>query len=156
MAVFKTYKFKDIAGMQLHLQGAVFSGKGPNTLIQGLATKTLIFTKPAAKTVTFAAVAGQGNDLYLKDVRTQIEATAGLGVKLYLTDYGFYLIESTVANGVSITGGTGRALLGFDPNNNVTNVPYNYPDGAAPAVVPYFVSAYFDQSSGSHVLITRE
>lgn len=155
MAVFKTYKFKDLLSMQLHLQGAVSSGKNVNTTFPGLVGKTAVFTKPAAATVTFTAAAYSPTDLNFKEVKAQIEAGIA-GSKVYSTNDGFYIIESTPSQGIKITGGTGLAILGFDKNNGAVNVPYNYADGVSAAVAPHFVTAYFDQASGSHVLIVRE
>jgi hypothetical protein len=101
--------------------------------------------------VTFTAGSANYNFLTFAEVKAQIEASvAGL---LVLQDAGeLVFIESTPTNGVSITGGTGAAIVGITAT--AQSSVFSYPDGVSAPTLPFWVSTYYD--GGYHVLITQE
>lgn len=142
MAAYKTYKFKDIFELELHLNGGLMGCNIQNG-IRDLQGKTVIFTAPAGATCTFGA---PSNGAYhtLQEIKTALEAAiAGLAVAQ--KDGKLTLKGST---GVTITGGTANKLLGFGAAASAK--VYNAPGGAAPV----FVSSFADP--GSLYLVVME
>lgn len=171
----RIYKFRDIAEAQYFLNGAIFGGSvipkpgagfgqggNPNNLflgVSGLVGLTLIFSSPAAHTVTFTDSVQVGNPdpstLMPSDVKTQIEtAVAAVNVSFW---GGIIVIqEKTPTSGVAITGaGTANATLGFDPTIGNTGKVYAPPGSANPAVAPAWVWAYSTNDNG-HTVYTLE
>ncbi|MHB8815791.1 MAG: hypothetical protein ACYDAE_21370 [Steroidobacteraceae bacterium] len=135
----KFYKFRRIEDVLNFLNGGIVGGStnrsnagggvpaGNMNGIYGLVGKTLIFTSPAAATVTFVAASGAGgsaappgtnpdpNTLMFKDIAAQIAAALPT-VKVTLTpDQQLCILETTPAMGVAIAAaGTANSLLGFD------------------------------------------
>jgi len=151
MAQFKVYKFADIQKLEQFLNGGLRAGADPRKGFSGLVGKTLIFTLPAAVTVTFTQGAEKFNFLTFPEVKAQIEAAVGAPKVLQDGD-SMVFIESSPSAGVSITGGTGLDVLGL--KGTETSKVYSFPDGAAAAVVPPWVHTYTD--GAFHILITRE
>ena len=94
---------------------------------------TLIFTSPAAETVTFSS-AGDQVPLSIADVISQIEAqTTGVVAKVLSGQ--LYLIEETPNSGVAITeAGTANTKLGFNNAVATTGRVYGAVGGAAPSL----------------------
>lgn len=151
MAQFKTYKFADILKLQQFLNGGLHTGSDPRKGFDGIVGKTLVFTQPAAATVTFAAGSAKYNFLTFSEVKSQVEAAVA-GIEVLQDGAELVFIETSPTNGVSITGGTAASLMGIKPNE--TSKVFKYPDGASAATVPHWVTTY--PVDGYHVLITRE
>lgn len=150
----KGWKFRDLTEMNLFLSGGLLAGSRLGADLQstnqvvGLTGKTLIFTAPAAVTVTFTAGANP-NYHTLQEVRAQIVAAVG-ALSPFFYDNRLALVETTPTSGVAVTNaGTANAILGF--SNTSAGRVYNPAGGAAPA----FVQAYTTPDN-QHCVITRE
>ena len=147
--MFKVYKFRDISELESHLQGAIVGGSVVNGFT-GLENKTLVFTQPAAATCTFTAGATPGFHTFA-EVVTQLEAAvAGLRVSQKENRLRLKQDTPTPGNGVIITGGTARSVLGLSSTATSTGIVYNAPGGASPA----YVHTYYDGQA--HVLVVTE
>lgn len=162
----KFYKFRRIEDVLNFLNGGIVGGStnrgtfggsvpaGNMNGIAGLVGKTLIFTSPAAVTVTFADASGVGgsahspgtnpdkNTLMFKDIAAQIVAALAT-VRVGLTpDQQLLIIETTPSSGVAISdAGTANSLLGFD--TNAATVGKVYPPAAvAGGATPCWVWSY--------------
>lgn len=121
---------------QMLLDGALV-GTQVDRGIRGLRGKTLIFTQPAAATVTFTGSTTSGDpDLWtLKDIKTLAEAAIA-GLKVMNCEGRIVFIESTPANGVALTGaGTANTLFGFDGAASLAGRVINPQDGAPPRLM---------------------
>jgi hypothetical protein len=176
MSTNKIYKFSDITQAQYFLNGAIFGGNvvpgsgsaaqgfggNPNNVgvgISGLVGKTLIFTSPAAGTVTFTASSVSGNpdpnSLQPSDIKAQIEAVA-TGVRVSFWGGRLVIQEVTPTSGVAITSaGTANGILGFDTNQASTGKIYAPPGVSGGAVAPCWTWAYSTNDNG-HVVYTLE
>lgn len=164
MSATKIYKFPDIVEMQYFLNGAIKCSpfpknhQGPSGFY-GLIGKTLIFTSPAAGTVTFSAAADQAdidpNILQLQDIKAQVQAVM-TGVVVTTVNGRLTFVEATPTSGVAITSaGTANSILGFDSANATVGKVYAAPGSASPAVAPAWVWAY-SINENSHTVFTLE
>lgn len=149
----RTREFNTLKEAELFFQGAIRGGK---KLVDGsgrvfnLHDKTLIFTAPAAVTVTFdedtgdAKSNGLGEGLTLKQIRNQIvDGVAALSP--FFLDQILNLVETTPTNGVAITAaGTANKLLGFSGASATVGTIINAPGGGAPALVSLQPKSNFD------------
>ncbi len=151
-------KFATVIELEHFLQGGVVGGEVPrDNRYYGLIGLDLVFTAPAAFTVTFVAgAAGAQGGLSFKEVHDQIEAVnAGIRV-LQLSSPARIAIRQKVpatgaGGGVSFTG-TARAALGFGANNTIVGKVYGPPFGTPTA--PYVVALSSD--ANQHVIVTEE
>lgn len=143
----KIYKFQETPEMELHLNGGLMLGN-IKAGVPSLEGKTLQFVQPTAVTHTFAAPPN-GFAHTLEDIRAELEAAVG-NLNVYQKD-GKLVLQSTNANGVEITGGTARALLGLGADSSVKARVYNPPGGAAPAYIESYALA-----GGTMVLVVQE
>lgn len=132
---FKIYKFRDCYEMELHLNGGAMAGDLRNG-VPGLEGLTLIFTAPAAGTVTFGAPAN-GHAHTGAEVIAQINAAAIAGLSASQKDG--RLVLKAASGSLAVSGGTGLAKLGLSAGT-LAKV-YAAPGGAAPAYVESFADA---------------
>lgn len=151
---YKLYKFRELAEMELHLNGAVFGSDSKKgfPIAVGMALKFLL---PAAITVTFTAGAVPGQLTYI-ELKTQIEAAAAL-VRVTILGDRIAILEKTPSLGVQIDslahGSTANQYLGMDLAG-VTGRVYMYPDGVSAAVPPHYITSYF--AEGHYTLVVKE
>lgn len=140
---FKTYKFRDINELELHLNGAIFGGPLAAG-INGLEGKTLIFTRPSVGTCTFVAPSN-GASHTLADIKSELEAAIA-GLQVSAKDGKLVLQQATpvAGEGVEITGGTARTSLGWGGAATLRGRVYSCPDGAAAPTAPYYVNTLMD------------
>jgi hypothetical protein len=134
-------KKESIEEAQVFLNGGLIGGDASQG-IEGLIGKTLIFTAPAAGTVTFALGSGSNPwKLSFKEIKQQIEAAVGLsGLNVSSIRGALVIQEDTTTSGVAITGaGTANAILGFDSAGQTGRV-INAPGGAAPKLSLFTVT----------------
>src|SRR5271154_6751948 len=140
MSINKIQKFQDISLVQYFLNGAILGSEMPKNQPPGvpgwyIVGLTLIFTSPAAHTVTFVASAGTlypSDVLQLADVKSQIQAIM-TGVNVLSINGRLTLIETTPTAGVAISAsGTANSKFGFD-NANATTGKVLVPPGVTPA-----------------------
>lgn len=141
----RVQKFATIEDLQAFLRGVVRTRKlnGP---VMGLVGLTLIFSQPTAATCTFVAGAdASGLTLTFKEICDQLKsAVTDLTVD---QKEGAILLRSSNADGVTITGGTARTLLGLQTGANSVGTIINPAGGSAPT----YVNSYF--CGDSHVLV---
>jgi hypothetical protein len=168
MAKVQVYKFRELDEIDLFLSGGVVGGDvsswGSAIAAGGavlkdapvLAGLTLIFTQPAAHTVTFVAGADTFGRLQFSELKAQIEAVMTT-VVVRMLEGKLVIVESTPTNGVTITkSGTANKALGFDQTKaDTVGKVYGSPYAAAPAVPPYFLMAY-STNDNMHVVYTFE
>ena len=158
--------FSDLVEANIFLQGGIIGGKslrsavspadspGVNEGLYRLHATTLIFSSPAAETVTFAATPATVQvPMTVQEVKTQIEAQT-TGVLVRFTRNGrLILIESTPSSsGVAITdAGTGNEILGF--GNQASIGVFINSDGATS---PFFLSLDHSTFSNALILVTEE
>ena len=116
------------------LQGGIAGGSFVGTLFD-LNAKTLIFSAPAAETVTFvASPATPQASIGIKSIIDQIVAqTTDLIVRAIKESNGFRLViihDVATPTAIVLTVGTANTQLGFSDAQAGTT--YNTPDGAAP------------------------
>jgi hypothetical protein len=155
----KVRKFRDIESMEMFLHGVVFGGHVPQ-FYGNIIGKTLSFSFPAVASVTFVTGADvthmDPGGLSFKEVKQQLEAGVS-GLLVFQRDGHLVLRQSTptVGQGVLITLGTARTILGFPSDSQVVGKVYGNMDGATAPTVPYIVQAYTSMDN-SHTLITQE
>lgn len=149
MATYKTYKFQDLTQLEHHLNGGVRTGASVLRGFFGLVGKTIIFGNPVAN-YTFVAGA-HFSDLTFAEVKAQIEAAFPTITVLSINDQ-LAFIEATPSMGLTITGGTGLAILGCP--GGATGRVYEYLDGSPGVAPPYWITSY--PMGNYHVLIVRE
>jgi hypothetical protein len=130
--------------MSVFLHGGLVGGvKIGQAFVHNL---TLVFTQPAAVTVTFNAGAAQA-PLTLSQIIAQINGTVGLAGVARAFDGRLHLEEQTPTNGVAIANtSTAGPLLGFGDDGQ-TGAVINPFDGVAPRLLqlttsPSLRSAY--------------
>jgi len=152
MSVYKTYKFQELSKLSGKLNGELRLGHDPSRGYDHLIGKTLVFTLPAAATVTFTP----GTNAYaltFTEFKTQVEAAVA-GLKVYADGKETVLIETTPSLGVAITAAsTALPSLGGDASG-MTSFIYSYPPGNAAAVAPHWVQTFF--ADGHYVLLVKE
>lgn len=129
------------------LQGGIVGGsfKSPAYNLDGL---TLIFSSPAAETVTFSASAAQAG-MTVKEIVDQIAAqTTDVIARAVLTPGGTYRIalvhDNASPSEITLGSGTGNAALGF--SNGQTGVVYAAPSGVAPRWLAIFQNPLTDSA----------
>jgi len=164
MAKWVTNKFREIAEVNLFLNGGIRGGVAIDSFAQNISTgngalvapvlagKTLIFTTPA-KTVTFAVGGDPAGRLTAKEIIAQIVAGGQLAATLIGGQLA--ITEGTPSTGTVLSAaGTANALLGFDIAVATSGKVYGTPYGNAP-VAPYLGMAY-STNDNMHVLMTFE
>lgn len=154
-------QFDNVPEVNLFLQGGVRAGnKLPITGgeekrgVFRLNGKTLILSKPAAKTITFASPNGVPEEpIPWEDIKSQIETQSTGTVKARLYKGRLELIEPTPSAGVTVVKtGTANALLGFQTSADVAGTVYNSDFSTS----PYFVELTHSSFSSNMVLVTEE
>lgn len=151
----KIRKINDLERVELLLRGGILGGKslkdGP---IYNLDAKTLIFTQPEAKTITFATTPHSTQEpLTLSQIITQINA--GLTDPLASAIQGqLTFVEAIPDDGVTIDkAGTANKLLGLDSDDDMVGVIYNGPGGGTPQLISLSIVANCD---GMYIVVTDE
>jgi hypothetical protein len=134
------HRMSSATELNVFLQGGILGSTLPteaNQLIDGLIGKTLVFSKPSVKTVTFAAMPDPDDErqLYLLEALAQIR-TAFAGAVNAVSYQGRLLIVEAVPAQTVVLGGTGtaNAMLGLHASG-LTGRLYAAPGGAAPALI---------------------
>lgn len=164
MAKWVTNKFREIAEVNLFLNGGIRGGVPIDGFAQNIASGngarmapvlvglTLVFTTPA-KTVTFVAGADPAGRLTAKEIIAQIVSGGQLAATLF--DGMLAIVQGTPTTGVVLSNtGTANALLGFDTAVVTSGKVYGTPYGNAPTA-PYLGMAY-SSNDNMHVLMTFE
>lgn len=149
MPSIKVRKFATQADLQFFFDGAVRLPKLPNVL-EDIVGKTLVFAQPAAATVTFVAGTIGPANLLASEVVAQILAGVA-GLKILRRD-DTILVESTPANGVSITSGTALGILGIGSAALLGKVLLPL---AAPPVAPCLINV-LGTGNGQYECLTYE
>jgi len=126
-------KINGLEELNTFLRGGILGGKKfEGSALYGLHGLTLVFTSPAASTVTFATPGSSSQEaLSLKDVVAQINAVVAGIARMH---DGRLLLQHSSTK-ITITGAsTALTALGFDATG-VTGTVYAAPGGAAPALV---------------------
>lgn len=141
MATNKIQKFQDITLVQYFLNGAIIGEEVPKNQPPAamgwfdLAGLTLVFTSPAAATVTFAPSASSKYPSTLLapgDVKAQIEAVM-TGCTVLFIGGKITIVEKTPTSGVAIADtGTSNRRFGWDISNP-TSSKVLVPPGVTPA-----------------------
>lgn len=149
MPSMKIRKFATQADLQFFLDGAVRLPKLPD-VVEDIVGKTLVFAQPAAATVTF--VAGTIGPVNLKASEVVAQILAGVaGLKILRRDDTIF-VETTPANGVSITSGTALGILGIGSSALLGKVLL---PPAAPPVAPCLITA-LGTGNGQYECLTYE
>jgi len=152
----KLHKFQSLQDLELFLNGGVRGTAGIRTVtpkfVPDMEGKTLVFTAPAAATVTFIAGAAaelkkvSPYGLTFEEIQAQIATQTANAVKaMFLTRQGetqpaMVLVENTPSAGITVgSSSTALALLGL-PAEGLTNRVKNVMTGHAAPTAPYIVS----------------
>lgn len=134
-------EFPDLFTVETFLNGGIRGGRqvvNASGLLRNLHGKTLIFTAPAAVTVTFDEAAGEAGlygGLTPAEVAGQI-TSALAGVEASFRDKVLTLVEAAPASGVSLAAaGTANQHFGFSGATPASGTVYNIPSGAAPKFI---------------------
>lgn len=155
MIVFR--KFQSISEVNAFLQGGITVAKALQLRqgkLFGLHGLTLVFTAPAAATVTFSDPTSAGLDL--KAVGAAILAQTTGAVRAQFANEGTHtrliLIEVSPTSGVALADtSTALAAFGFD-GDGVAGTFYAPPDGVAPR----FIATEGSHAADSFIVITEE
>jgi hypothetical protein len=146
-----TVRIKTMSGLaeaNAFLAGGIIGGKGLSGKTYGLHGLTLVFTSPAAATVTFATPGASAQEgLTLAEIVTQINAVIAGLAKVHDSRIHLQGSASVIFTGAS----TAAAMLGLP--SAFVGVLYNPPDGAAPRILDMDAAAL---SGGTYILLLEE
>jgi len=128
-------KYATVAEARFKISGGIVGGVKTNEPFGGLVGTTITFLNPAGHcTFSPATVAGFGQLLF-SDVKSQIEASAGLSnvdVVTINNVLGFRHRVSGQSIKLDAADESARTILGFENNSYIGGVSLNGPSGALP------------------------
>ena len=140
----KIQQFDCIEDAEFYLRGGVSGGvlALQQGVIAGLHGKTLIFTAPEAKTVTFSDPTGAG--LKVSDIVTSVHSVL-TGLLISFTKVGLRIIEASPTYGVHISKtGTANTIFGFSNGSDTIGLACTGPTGAVPRLIEMGAKARLD------------
>jgi hypothetical protein len=156
MAKTRIRRLRNLEAVENLLQGGISGGEFISPLFD-MDGKTLIFTSPAAATVTFDTdPEGAQQGLTIRQIIDQIIAgTTAIQVKLIKgsgNSYGLMLVHDVATPSIITLGaGTANAQLGFVDSQ--TGKIFNPPDGVAPRWLELDSPSKID---GAYIIATEE